>query len=104
MSITNPAFWELQSVGNKKINPPSPPASLRSGSSSDADISPILSPLRPLHGPLNNYNNYSRPSPIEPRSSWSIPNVSLIPQQTSSLREIFHSPLEAANRRHLPPP
>ncbi|CAG8469880.1 31153_t:CDS:2, partial [Racocetra persica] len=90
-----------ESAGKK---PPSPPASLRSGSSSDADISPILSPLRPSQGPLNNYNSYSRPSPIEPRSSWSIPNVSLIPQQTSSLREIIQSPLEATNRRHLPPP
>ncbi|CAG8642179.1 15309_t:CDS:2 [Cetraspora pellucida] len=91
-----------ESVGKKKVNPPSPPASLRSGGSSDTDISPILSPLRPIHEPLNCINHYDRPSPIEP--SWTHPNVSLISQRTPSLSEIFHSPLEAANRRNLPLP
>ncbi|CAG8470227.1 28781_t:CDS:2 [Dentiscutata erythropus] len=86
---------------NKKVQPPSQPtlrsSSSRSNSSSDTDISPTL---RPLRGPFN--NNSNRPCPIEPGSSWMPPNP-LILQRTSCLREIFHSPVEATNRRQLPP-
>ncbi|CAG8551379.1 7954_t:CDS:2 [Gigaspora margarita] len=91
-----------ESVGKKKVShlPQSPSTSRscssRSNSSSDDDISPKLSPLRLLQEPFNNYNyNYVKPSPIEPR-------FSLNPQQTSCLRDIFHSPLEATHRRPLP--
>ncbi|KAF0483929.1 DNA-binding protein cre-1 [Gigaspora margarita] len=87
-----------ESVGKKKVShlPQNRPS--RSNSSSDDDISPKLSPLRLLQEPFNNYNynyNYVKPSPIEPR-------FSLNPQQTSCLRDIFHSPLEATHRRPLP--